>query len=305
MATVGATRMHDGQADTDAALVRRLLAGQFPQWAGLPVEPVASYGTDHDIYRIGDGLSARLPRIEWATRQAAHEARWLPRLAPHLPLAVPRQLAIGQPALGYPFTWSVQEWRPGRDASSGIGDLGQAAADLAAFIRALRAIGTAGAPARRTGGRGGPLADGDEEVRSSIAQLGGRIDAGAALRSWAESLAAPAWPGPDTWLHGDLLPGNLLVAGGRLAAVIDFGCLAAGDPACDLLPAWNMFTGDSRRRFRAEVGADKASWLRGRGWALRQAVVALPYYWDTNLGMVRQASRALAQVLADSPAPVS
>ncbi|MGO9083110.1 MAG: phosphotransferase, partial [Streptosporangiaceae bacterium] len=123
---------HRRRAGTAAA------GGPVPQWAGLPVEPVASYGTDHDIYRIGDGLSARLPRIEWATRQAAHEARWLPRLAPHLPLAVPRQLAIGQPALGYPFTWSVQEWRPGRDASSGIGDLGQAAADLAAFIRALR-----------------------------------------------------------------------------------------------------------------------------------------------------------------------
>jgi aminoglycoside phosphotransferase (APT) family kinase protein len=292
--------MHDGEIETDAALVRRLLAGQFPQWAGMPVELVESYGTDHDIYRLGDRLAARLPRMAWATAQAAKEAQWLPRLAPHLPLAVPVQLAAGRPAAGYPYGWSVYEWLPGQNADGTISDLGQAAADLAEFIAALRRVGTAGAPARRRGSRGGPLADGDEDVRRSIAELGGRIDGEAARRSWAESLAAPAWAGPEAWIHGDLLPGNLLVTGGRLSAVIDFGTLAVGDPAGDLLPAWNMFAGASRARFRAELGTDDASWLRGRGWALRQAVVALPYYWDTNPGMIRQASRALAEVLADS-----
>ncbi|HSO51221.1 MAG TPA: phosphotransferase, partial [Actinomycetes bacterium] len=126
-----------------------------------------------------------------------------------------------------------------------------------------------------------------------------------ALRSWQASLEAPAWDGPEVWVHGDLLPGNLLVVGGRLSAVIDFGGLNVGDPACDLQPAWNLFAGAgaSRARFRAELAIDDASWLRGRGWALAQAVMALPYYWDTNPGMVRQASHALAQVLADrSPA---
>jgi aminoglycoside phosphotransferase (APT) family kinase protein len=101
------------------------------------------------------------------------------------------------------------------------------------------------------------------------------------------------------WVHGDLLPGNLLVVGGRLSAVIDFGCLNVGDPACDLQPAWNVFVGDSRPRFRAELQVDDASWLRGRGMALAQAVWVLPYYWDTNPGMIRQASHALAQVLND------
>ncbi|WP_067127610.1 aminoglycoside phosphotransferase family protein [Microtetraspora malaysiensis] len=293
------TRMHADEILTDEALVRRLIADQFPQWADLAIELVDSYGTDHDIYRLGDHLSARLPRIEWATRQAAKEARWLPTLAPHLPLAVPVQVAAGQPAEDYPFTWSVYEWLPGHNANGTIHDLNQAAADLAAFITALRRADTTGAHPRPPHARGGPLAEHDDGVRRSIAQLGDRIDGATALRSWQESLEAPAWGQPGVWVHGDLLPGNLLVVDGRLSAVIDFGGLNVGDPACDLQPAWNVFTGESRRRFRDEVAADDASWLRGRGWALLQAVIALPYYWDTNPGMVRQATHALTQVLAD------
>ena len=292
-------RMHAGEVETDVALVRRLLAGQFPRWAGLPIDPVESYGTDHDIYRLGDHLAARLPRIGWATAQADTEATWLPRLAPQLPLALPVQLARGHPAEGYPFEWSVYEWLPGENANGTIGDLEQAAVDLAGFVRALRRVDTTGAHPRHPHGRGGPLAQHDEDVHRSVAELGDRVDADAALRSWRASLEAPAWDGPEVWVHGDLLPGNLLVVGGRLSAVIDFGGLNVGDPACDLQPAWNLFAGASRARFRAELEVDDASWLRGRGWALAQAVMALPYYWDTNPGMVRQASHALAQVLAD------
>jgi aminoglycoside phosphotransferase (APT) family kinase protein len=300
---MGRTKMHADEIETDVTLVRRLLAMQFPRWADLPIEPVASYGTDHDIYRIGDHLAARLPRIEWATKQAAKEAKWLPKLAPHLPLALPVPLAMGRPAEGYPFDWSVCAWLPGENANGAINDLNQAAADLATFIIALRRIDTAGADPRAIGSRGAPLAENDDQIRRSIAQLGHRIDGDATVRSWQESLDAPAWDGPDLWVHGDLLPGNLLVVDGRLSAVIDFGCLNVGDPACDLQPAWNVFAGESRRRFRAELDADDASWLRGRGWALCQAVSALPYYWDTNPGMIRQASHALAQVLADSSPP--
>jgi aminoglycoside phosphotransferase (APT) family kinase protein len=300
MTAMCAARMHAGEVRTDAGLVRRLLAGQFPRWAGLPVVPVVSYGTDHDIYRLGEHLAARLPRIGWAAGQAAKEARWLPRLAPHLPLAVPVHLAMGHPAEGYPFGWSVCRWLPGQDASGTAGDLDQAADDLAAFVTALRRIDVTGAPARPPRSRGGPLAESDEQVRRSITQLGSRIDGAAALRCWQESLSAPPWDGEETWVHGDLLPGNLLLTGGRLSAVIDFGSLNVGDPACDLQPAWNVFTGSSRLRFRAGLQADDASWLRGRGWALSQAVSALPYYWDTNPGMIRQALHALGQVLADN-----
>lgn len=296
---MSATRMHADEVETDAGLVRRLLAGQFPQWAGLPVEPVVSYGTDHDIYRLGDGFAVRMPRIAWATGQATKEARWLPVLAPHLPLAVPVPVAMGRPAEGYPFEWSVYEWLPGANANGTLTDLERAAVDLAGFVTALRRVDTSGGFPRRRGGRGAPLAENDEQVRRSIAELGDRVDGTAVLRSWEESLDAAPHEGREVWVHGDLLPGNLLVVDGRLSAVIDFGALNVGDPACDLQPAWNVFAGTNRQRFRAELGVDDAAWLRGRGWALCQAVVALPYYWDTNPGMIRQASHALAEVLAD------
>jgi len=292
--------MHDGEVETDVGLVRRLLADQFPQWAGLPIRPVESYGTDHDIYRLGDDLSARLPRINWATAQAAREATWLPRLAPHVPLRVPVQLAMGQPSEGYPFEWSVYEWLPGENANGTIDDLERAAVDLAAFVTALRAVDTTDAHPRSRGSRGAPLTEVDAVVRRSIDELGDRIDRVAALRSWDESVSAPAWDGEEVWVHGDLLPGNLLVVDGRLSAVIDWGGLNVGDPACDLQPAWNVFDGVSRERYRRELDVDDASWLRGRGWALCQAVVALPYYWETNPGMVRQASNAVTQVLRGS-----
>ena len=292
-------KMHADEVDTDVTLLRRLLAGQFPQWAELSIDPVVSYGTDHDIYRLGDHLAARLPRIGWATGQARKEAEWLPKLAPHLPLAVPVQLAMGQPAEGYPFAWSVYEWLPGENANGTIDDLDQAAVDLAAFVAALRGIDVTDAHPRPPSSRGAPLAELDKHVRRTIAELGDRINTDAALGSWEESLSAPGWDGTEVWVHGDLLPGNLLVVDGRLSAVIDFGGLNVGDPACDLQPAWNVFARDSRASYRAELQVDEASWLRGRGWALYQAVMALPYYWDTNPGMIRQASHALAQVLAD------
>lgn len=292
-------RMHADEIEANADLVRLLLADQFPQWAELPLEPVATYGTDHHIYRLGDELAVRLPRIGWAARQAALEAEWLPKLAPHLPLAVPVTRAIGRPAHGYPLPWSVVEWLPGESAGIASGDPQQMAVDLAGFIKALQRIDTAGAHPRAVGARGSPLAELDASVRSSIAKLGDRIDGTAALKCWEPSLTAPTWDDPDVWVHGDLLPGNLLLRRGRLSAIIDFGGLNVGDPACDLQPAWHSFTGISRQRFRKELGVDDATWLRGRGWALLQAVIALPYYWDTNPGIVRQSLRALDQVLAD------
>jgi aminoglycoside phosphotransferase (APT) family kinase protein len=293
------SRMHADEIETDAALVRRLLARQFPQWADLPATLVPSYGTDHDVYRLGDRLAVRLPRIGWATGQAEKEARWLPRLAPHLPLAVPTPVALGRPDDGYPFAWAVHEWLPGENANGTLEDLDRAAVDLAGFVAALRAVDPTGAPARPSGSRGCPLAELDPAVRRSVAALGERIDGAAALRSWEQSLAAPVWDGAGVWVHGDLLPGNLLVVDGRLSAVIDFGGLAVGDPACDLQPAWNLLPGGSRRTFLEALQAGEAMRLRGRGWALAQAVMALPYYWETNPGIVAQALRALDLVLAD------
>src|SRR3989441_10631813 len=179
---MAAAKMHADEIDTDVALVRRMLAEQFPQWADLAIDPVVSYGTDHDIYRLGHALAARLPRIGWATAQAAKEAEWLPKLAPHLPLAVPVQLAMGHPAEGYPFEWSVYKWLPGENANGTIDDLDQAAVDLAAFVNALRQIDTTDAHPRPPSGRGAPLAELDESVRASIAEFGDRFDGDAAIR---------------------------------------------------------------------------------------------------------------------------
>lgn len=287
-------RMQADEIHTDAELVRRLLSGQFPQWATLPAVLVPSFGTDHDIYRLG----VRLPRIGWAADHAAKEERWLPRLAPHLPLAVPTPVAIGEPDAGYPFAWSVHEWLPGQNANDTL-DLERAALDLAAFVNALQAIETTGAPPRLSGARRGPLAERDRGVRQAMVELDDRVDGSAVLRSWEQSLAAPAWDGEEVWVHGDLLPGNLLVVNGRLSAVIDFGGLNVGDPACDLQPAWNVFSDSSRRTFLAELRVDPAARLRGRGWALSQALIALPYYWQTNAGIVRQALHSIKLVVGD------
>lgn len=293
-------RMHPDQVDTSPGLLRRLLRAQFPTWADASIVQVDSFGTDHDIYRVGNDLVARLPKVSWAAGQPAKEARWLPVLAPHLPLRVPTPVALGRPGAGYPFEWAVHRWLPGESGSRGLADLQRAAVDLAGFIVALRRVDTAGAPARPFRGRGAPLAEGDAQVRRSIETLGPSIDGRRALQLWAETVAAPAWAGEEVWVHGDLLPGNLLVREGRLQAVIDFGGLNVGDAACDLQPAWNIFAGASRDTFRAALGGvDEASWLRGKGWVLLQTVSALAYYRRTNPGMVAQASHALAEVLAD------
>jgi aminoglycoside phosphotransferase (APT) family kinase protein len=294
-------KMHDEEFETDADLVRRLLRAQFPHWAELPIERVRSYGTDHAIYRLGDELSVRLPRIEWATRQPEREREWLPKLAPHLPLAIPVPLAIGEPGEGYPWRWLVSPWMRGQDATpEHVADLMQAARDLAAFLKALQAIDATDGPrpGRRNFYRGVPLAVRDENLRRSIPAWDGIVDTVALTAAWEEALAAPAWNRDPVWIHGDLMPGNLLANEGRLSAVIDFGCLGVGDPAADLAIGWLLFSSESRAMFKQALEVDDATWARGRGWALT-GVGALPYYRDTNPPIVARARRLIESVLAE------
>lgn len=289
-----------GDAQTSIRLVQRLVAEQFPRWRAEPVEPVASTGTDHDIYRMGSDLVVRLPRRSWSSEQGTFEADWLPRLAPQLPLAIPSPLALGRPAHGYPFRWSVHAWLSGRSIDNAPIDLDAAAVDLAAFAMALRGVSTAGAPPRPFGRRGCPLAEADTTVRRAIADLDGTLDSDAATISWEESLAAAPWSKDEVWVHGDLLPGNLLAVDGRLSAVIDFGGLNVGDPACDLQARWAMLDQRSRSRFRTAMDADDDTWLRGRGWALAQAVNALAGGWPEP-SVADRARHTLLAVLDDSP----
>lgn len=278
-------KMHADEQHTDVALVGKLLAAQFPQWAGLPIEPVPSAGTDNALYRLGGDLVVRLPRIHWAIDQVDKEMRWLPKLAPHLPLAIPVPLAKGVPGAGYPWKWTVTTWLAGENALlERIADPSLFAAQLAQFVQALQLIDATDGP--RSGShnvsRGVPLADRDASTRADIASLHGMINTDLATAAWDAAVQAPVWPGPLVWIHGDLQSGNLLVVDGQISAVIDFGCLGVGDPACDLLPAWNLFAADTRAVFRAALAVDDATWARGRGWALSTAVGALSYYHTTN-----------------------
>jgi aminoglycoside phosphotransferase (APT) family kinase protein len=298
---LSATKMHADEVATDASLVRRLLTAQFPQWADLPIAPVPSAGTDNALYRLGDDLVARLPRIQDATGQVEKEQRWLPTLAPHLPLAIPAPLAKGEPGEGYPYPWAVCRWLPGENGTlNRLDDPRQAATDLARFIAALQRIDATDVPGN-LGNRGVPLATRDAYTRAAIADAHnlGLIDTAAVLAAWEAALQAPAWDRPPVWLHGDLQSGNLLAVDGRLSAVIDFGCLNVGDPATDVMTAWLYLPAEVRDDFRAALAVDDATWARGRGWAVSVSVVALPYYHLTNPTLAGISRRAIEEVLAD------
>jgi len=299
---MSAGKMHIGEQDVDAALVGRLLAAQFPQWADLPIVPFHSAGTDNALYRLGSDMVVRLPHIEGATGQIDKEQRWLPRLAPHLPLAVPVPRASGVPGEGYPWQWSVYPWLPGENATIvPITDPDRAALDLAHFIAALQRIDSTDGPPPGPHNffRGVPLSTRDAQTRTAIATLHGMLDTDAVTEAWEVALQAPAWGGPPVWIHGDLQPLNLLVQQGRLSAVIDFGGLGVGDPACDLMVAWNLLSAHTRDVLRAALPVDDATWARGRGWALSMGLIALPYYQSTNPVLAGIARRAIAEVLAD------
>lgn len=294
--------MHLDEVAIDALLVKRLLSAQFPQWSELPLERVASAGTDNAIYRLGEDMALRLPRIAWAQNQPKKEFLWLPKLAPLLPFAVPVPLGLGTPAEGCPWKWSIVQWLKGENATrETLADLSQAARDLAQFILALQKIDASDAPlaGEHNSGRGVPLAMRDSAVRASIAALNGVVDRDLAIAAWESALNAPVWSGSPAWLHGDLQSGNLLARQGRLSAVIDFGCLGAGDPACDLMVAWNLLHGESRKAFRDALKVDEATWARGRGWALSVALIALPYYWNTSPAIVKASQYTLNETLSD------
>jgi aminoglycoside phosphotransferase (APT) family kinase protein len=291
--------MHEDELETDEALVRRLLAAQFPHWSALPIEALPAGGTDNAIYRLGDELSVRLPRRrEWGEGAFDKEFEWLPKLAPHLPVAVPTPVARGAAGEGYPHEWAVFDWLDGDDATSAPLDLLRAAVDLAELLAALQHIDATGGPP--PGGRGGPLAPRDTATRAGIAALGEMIDAAAVTSAWEVALAAPGWDAPPVWIHGDLDARNLLVRDGRITGVLDWGSVCVGDPACDVKLAWAVLDADTRPVFRELLEVDDATWARGRGWALSQAVIALPYYLHTYPVIVEQAWRWLAEVLNET-----
>lgn len=275
------TKLHDDEVDIDASLVERLLAAQFPDWSDRPVKVVAESGTDNVTFRLGTDLAVRLPRTPGMQGQIEKDHEWLPRLGPHVPLAVPQQLAIGEPGEGYPFTWGVYRWLEGETLDlDRIDDPVRVAVDLAGFVRALHGADPTGAPTPSGDPfeRGTPLAPRDAMFREALDELRDEFDTGLVLAAWEASLAADTFAGPPVLIHGDLMSGNLLTRQGRLSAVIDFATLRAADPAADLLAAWYVFSGESRQAYRAALGVDDDTWVRARGWALSLQLIAIPYY---------------------------
>jgi len=259
----------------DPSVVRRLISRQFPQWAHLPVRPVGASGWDNQTFHLGDRMLIRMPTAREYALAVDKEHRWLPILAPRVPLSISVPVAKGDPDDGFAFPWSVYEWIDGDPVGvDTIGDMTEFADSLAAFLVALRHVDPTGGPepGLHNWFRGGPLQVYDAQTRRAIEALDGQVPADAVTAVWQSALRAP-WNRRPMWFHGDVAQGNLLVRDGALAAVIDFGTCGVGDPACDLVIAWTLLSGASREAFRARIDVDPGTWARGRGWALWKALI--------------------------------
>lgn len=257
-------------------LAHELIHAQFPQWAALSIKPVEPGGWDNRTFRLGEEMTIRLPSAEVYAAQVKKEQYWLPKLAPALPLSIPTPLAMGSPSKQYPWHWSIYNWLKGETASvERIQDLSQFAVALAEFLISLQHSDTTEGPIAGSHNffRGGALSTYDEQTRQAIAVYQDKATAKAMMTVWETALASQ-WQNPPLWIHGDIAIGNLLVQNGKLCAVIDFGQLGIGDPACDLVIAWTLFTGKSRDAFKAALALDKDTWARSRGWALWKALIA-------------------------------
>jgi aminoglycoside phosphotransferase (APT) family kinase protein len=262
-----------GKFPVDVPLVERLVAKQFPHWAGLPIRPVTHDGWDNWTFHLGDRMKVRLPSAEGYAEQAKKEAAFLARLAPHLPVDVPVPLGVGEPADGFPWHWSVYQWIDG-DLPTRADDLSGLARDVAGFINALQGINPAGGPppGQHSFARGARLMEAyGTDARRYVDALAGRIDTVAAHAVLDAAERAPATP--VRWVHGDIAVGNLLLRDGKLSAVLDFGCSAVGDCGCDLVFAWVFLDGESRALFRSLVAVSDADWAQGRAWALWKAAL--------------------------------
>lgn len=287
--------------DINERLVHQLLSAQFPQWEHLSIKPAEFDGWDNRTFRLGENMSVRLPSAEGYAAQVEKEQRWLPKLAPLLPLPIPVPLAMGKPDHNYPWPWSIYQWIEGKHATLGnIADLQEFAVTLAQFLLALQQIdSTAGPPpGQHNFFRGGPLNVYDLETRNAIIALNGKIDTDLVTEVWETSLRSQ-WHGKPVWLHGDIAPGNLLVKDGRLNAIIDFGCSAVGDPACDLVITWTFFSGASREAFFTALPLDRAMWARARGWALWKALITLAEYHESDIPKSKHANHVINEVLED------
>lgn len=293
--------MDNERLNIDVALVRRLVATQFPKWKDLTIRPVTPGGWDNRTFHLGETMLVRMPSAAGYASQVEKEHKWLPRLVPLLPLPIPCPLAIGEAADGYPWRWSIYHWLEGKTAASmHIADLCAFATDLAQFLLAFQRIDIEGGPppGPHSFYRGGSLMVYDGEAQKAISVLKGKIDVNAATEVW-ESALKTTWQGPPVWVHGDVSAGNLLLREGRLSSVIDFGMLTVGDPACDLAITWTLFEGKSQEVFHAMLPFDAGTWARARGWTLWKGLLTAAGFTNPNNSESKQCWRIIEEVLAD------
>ncbi len=290
--------MPAAEFDITPELARRLLEAQHPDLADRPIVLVGE-GWDNVMYRLGDDLAVRLPRRAIAAPLVEHEQRWLPLLAPRLPLGIPAPVRIGEPALGYPWRWSVLPWFEGENAEEGVlRDPYEAANRLGWFLRELNVPAPPAAPHNPY--RSVPLVDRQDVTVDRIAQLAEEIDAPRITKVWNDLCLTPVYEGPPLWIHGDLHPANLVVRDGTIVAVVDFGDISAGDRAVDLAGGIMLFEPlvlDSFR-FAAGAAADDDLWRRAYGWALIHSLMCLSNSAD-NRQLNDIGRRTLAAVLRD------
>lgn len=296
--------MHAGQLTVSAATVRALVGEQFPEWRDLPIIRIAGSGTVNAIFRIGERFAARFPLrpgdVDSTRRQLRAEAAAARELAGCTRFPTPEPIALGEPGDGYPMPWSVQTWLTGTVATDqDPGQFFAFADDLAEFISGVRAIDTRGRTFAGPG-RGGELRSHDEWMQTCFQRSEGLVDVAALRRLWSVLRELPR-AATDVMNHGDLIPGNVLVSGGRLAGVIDVGGFGPADAALDLVSAWHLLDARPRRAFRARLGCDDLEWERGRAWAFQQAMGLIWYYRDSNPPMSRMGLRTLARLTGDEP----
>lgn len=308
-------RLHKNELRIDPDLVERLIAAQFPQYAGFSLQQLGESGSSNLLFRLGDDLLVRLPRQPGGGASIDKENRWLPIIRDHLPVEVPKIVGVGDPAFGFDERWSIVEWldgdlplacSPGTPASKARSTL---AFDLAAFILALRSVDipvAANSDPTLRWYRGRSLAEFDRWARRNIRQcrtiddLGLDLDAGLAVWERAMQAADADHIAPDRWYHSDLVAENLLVTDDHLTAVLDFGGLAIGDPIIDLHGSWEVLDAPARTVFRDRLGVNDADWLRGRAWALAIALGAFAYYWGNMPNRLRDRLAMARSVLADT-----
>lgn len=290
------TKMHKNELDINERLVKTLLKDQYPLWANLPLKKIQSSGTDNTLFRLGSEYVVRLPRIHWAADSINKEYEWVPKLAHVLqtPLSVP--VFKGKSTSFYPYSWIVAKWNEGDNPDfEKDSEYEHLAKDLAHFLNELHSIQLANGPTSR---RGVCLKEINKETEQAIKQLAGEIDSHLTASVWRDLANIPSWSKEPVWIHGDFLPGNILIKHNRLSAVIDFSDVGIGDPACDLIIAWSLFGSRSRRVFRENLEqVDNDTWERGQGWALSIALIMLAYYKNTNPVLAALARRMIKQVL--------